>query len=79
VGTVNEQLKLPVVPLVQGFGLVVRLVPPLPFHLIVIVLLAANPVPLTVTLLPTFPEAGDSVMEDVTVKVAVAELVPSVA
>ena len=63
---------------VQGFGLVVSVVPDEPSHLIVIVPLAAKKVPATVTVVPVSPDVGDSVIEGLTVSDAVPLLLPCV-
>ena len=75
-GTVKEQLKLPLESDVQGLGVVVWL---LPLKLTVILWLAMKPVPATVTLVPTGPGLGLKVIARVTVNVTGAEFVPSLA
>jgi hypothetical protein len=74
---VNEQV--PVIAPDEFVEQVVTWVPELPFHLItMLLLLTAKPLPETVTLAPTFPLVGVREMVGaLTVKVAVAELVPS--
>ena len=70
-GTIKLALKLPLASVVTVAGVVVTA---LLLYLMVIVLLAPKPVPLTVTLVPETPLVGEMVIFCATVKVAVAEL-----
>ena len=76
-GTVKEQLKLPLEPEVQEPGVVVTL---LPANVMVMEWPGMKLLPATVTLVPTGPELGLKVIADVvTVNVAVGAFVPSLA
>jgi len=69
-GIVNVALNAPAVDVVTVAGEVVTVVPS---YLMVMVEEAAKPVPVTVMVAPTLPLAGLSVMEEIMLKVAVAE------
>src|SRR6266571_7105376 len=69
-GIVKVALNAPAVDVVTVAGEVVTVVPS---YLMVMVEEAAKPVPVTVMVAPTLPLAGLSVMEEIMLKVAVAE------
>jgi len=69
-GIVKVALNAPAVDVVTVVGEVVTVVPS---YLMVMVEEAAKPVPVTVMVAPTLPLAGLSVMEEIMLKVAVAE------
>ena len=80
-GTTNVAVKLPTFEVEKvAWGGVVQELPPvhvsawLTSQVRPTVELAANPVPVTVTVAPTTPETGESVILEVTVNRAVAEL-----
>ncbi|MBA7470903.1 hypothetical protein ES707_06191 [subsurface metagenome] len=70
-GTVKVAVKLPKLPVVTDAGSVVTVAPS---KVMVTLELAANPLPLTVTVSPTPPSVGSIAILDKVVKVAVASL-----